>query len=187
MTCTIFNLVAASAAEAELGMLFLNAQEAKVICLVREELSHLQPPTPIHIDNTTTVGIVINTIKQQWSRAMEMRYFWLLDDEAQWLFSFYYQPGQENLGDYPSTHHSSDIHQHVCPYYVHVHNSPTFLPQAEKPSPWRGCVETLADPYKGRIPLHSVPNYQDQDISCHLIQMGTNTPNGQESFHNRKR
>jgi hypothetical protein len=65
MTCTIFNLVAASAAEAELGMLFLNAQEAKVICLVREELSHLQPPTPIHIDNTTTVGIVINTIKQQ--------------------------------------------------------------------------------------------------------------------------
>jgi hypothetical protein len=61
VTCTILKLVAASAAEAELGTLFLNAQEAKVILLVLEELGHPQPPTPIHIDNTTTAGIVNNT------------------------------------------------------------------------------------------------------------------------------
>jgi hypothetical protein len=113
ITCTILKLVAASAAEAELGALFLNAQEAKVIRIVLEELGHPQPPTPIHIDNTTTVGIVNNTIKRQRSRAMEMRYFWLLDGEVQKLFRFYYQPGQENLGDYPSKHHAADIHQHV--------------------------------------------------------------------------
>jgi hypothetical protein len=65
VTCTILKLVAASAAEAELGALFLNAQEAKVIRLVLAELGHPQPPTPIHIDNTTTVGIVNNTIKRQ--------------------------------------------------------------------------------------------------------------------------
>ena len=63
ITCTILKLVAASAAEAELGALFLNAQEAKVIRLVLTELGHPQPPTPIHINNTTTVGIVNNTIK----------------------------------------------------------------------------------------------------------------------------
>jgi len=63
VTCTILKLVAASAAEVELGALFLNAQEAKVIRLVLAELRHPQPPTPIHIDNTTTVGIVNNTIK----------------------------------------------------------------------------------------------------------------------------
>ncbi len=103
-------MVAASAAEAELGALFLNAQEAKVLRLVLKELGHPQPPIPIHSDNTTTVGIVNNTIKCQQSRAMEMRYFWLLDAEAQQLFHFYYQPGQENLGDYPSKHHSADIH-----------------------------------------------------------------------------
>jgi hypothetical protein len=80
--CTIIKLVAASAAEAELSALFLNAQEAKVIRLVLEELGHPQPPTPIHIDITTTVGIVNNTIKQQRSRTVEMRYFWLLDGEA---------------------------------------------------------------------------------------------------------
>jgi hypothetical protein len=128
ITCTILKLVAASAAEAELGAFFLNAQEAKVIRLVLEELGHPQPPTPIHIDNTTTVGIVNNTIKWQRSWAMEMRYFWLLDGDTQWLFWFYYQYGQENLGNYPSKYHTADIHQHVHPYYVHMHNSPTFLP-----------------------------------------------------------
>jgi hypothetical protein len=164
ITCTILKLVGASAVQAELGALFLNAQEAKVIRLVLEELGHPQPPTPIHIDNTTTVGIVNNTIKQQRSHAMEMRYFWLLDGEAQQLFQFYYQPGQENLGNYPSKHHTADIHQYVRPYFVHMHNSPLFLPQAAKHCSWQGCVETLADPYKGRIPLTSVPNNQEQDL-----------------------
>ena len=63
VTCTILKLVTASAAEAELGALFLNAQDAEVFRLVLAELGHPQPPTPIHIDNTTTVGIVNNTIK----------------------------------------------------------------------------------------------------------------------------
>jgi hypothetical protein len=101
ITWTILKLVAASATEAELGALFLNAQEAKVIQLVLKELGHPQLPTPIHIDNTTTVGIINNTIKRQRSRAIEMWYFWLLNGEVQKLFHFYYQPGQENLGDYP--------------------------------------------------------------------------------------
>jgi hypothetical protein len=65
ITCTILRLVAASAAEAELGALFLNTHEAKVIRLTLQELGHKQPPTPIHIDNTTAVGIVNNTIKRQ--------------------------------------------------------------------------------------------------------------------------
>jgi hypothetical protein len=71
ITCTILKLVTASAAEAELGAVFLNAQEAKVLHLVLEELGHPQPPIPIHITNTTTVGIVNNTIKRQRSWAME--------------------------------------------------------------------------------------------------------------------
>ncbi len=122
ITCTILKLVAAFAAEAELGALFPNAQEAKVLQLILTELGHPQPPTTIHIDNTTTVGIVNNTIKQQRSRAMEMRYFCLLDGETQQYFKFYYQPGLKNLGDYPSKHHNADIHQHIRPYYVHMNN-----------------------------------------------------------------
>jgi hypothetical protein len=113
------------AAEAELGALFLNAQEAKIMQLILIELGHPQPPTPIHIDNTTTVGIVNNTVKRHQSRAMEMQYFWLLDGESQRQFKFYWQPGRENLGDYPSKHHTAEIHQYVRPYYVHMDKSPT--------------------------------------------------------------
>jgi hypothetical protein len=110
---------------------------------------------------------------------MEMRYFWLLDGEVQKLFRFYYQPGQENLGNYPSRHHSADIHQHVRPYYVHMNNSPTVLPRAEKPSSWQGCAETLADPYKGKTPLPRVPNYREPFASRHVIhQKSPNTWSG---------
>ena len=63
--CKILKFVAASAAEAELGALFLNAREAKIMRLILLELGHPQPPTPIHIDNTTVVGILNNTIKRQ--------------------------------------------------------------------------------------------------------------------------
>ena len=83
ITYAILKLVAASAAEAELGALFLNTQEAKVIRIILHKLGHPQPPTPIHIDNTTAVGIVNSTIKRQRSRSMEMRYFWLLDQQSQ--------------------------------------------------------------------------------------------------------
>jgi hypothetical protein len=83
ITCTILKLIIASAAEAELGALFLNAQEANVLRLTLLELNHPQPPTLIHIDNSTTVGIINDMIKCQWSRAIEMRYFWLLDGKTQ--------------------------------------------------------------------------------------------------------
>ena len=96
---------------------------------------------------------------------MEMRYFWLLDGETQQYFKFYYQPGLENLGDYPSKHHIADIHQHVRPYYVHMHNSPTILPRAMKPSTRRGCAEILGDPYSKKSPLPSIDTSHSLAVS----------------------
>jgi hypothetical protein len=104
---------------------------------------------------------------------MEMWYFWLLDGAVQKLFRFYYQPGQEYLADNPSKHHFANIHQHVCPYYVHMNNSPTVLPQAAKSSFWQGCAETLADPYKGKIPLAKVNAFQEPFASRQVIQQDT--------------
>jgi len=116
-TCTILMLVTASTADAQLGALFLNAQKAKVFRLVLAELGHLKPPTTIHIDNTTTVGIFNNTIKQQRSQAMETQFFWLLDGKTQRYFLFYYQPVQENVGNYPSKHHTADMHELGCAFH----------------------------------------------------------------------
>jgi hypothetical protein len=128
--------------------------------LILAKLGHPQLPTPIHIDNTTAVGIVNNTIKWQQTRSMEMRYFWILDGETQQYFKFYNQPGLENLADYPSKHHTANIHQHVRPYNAHMDNSPTLLsiPRAMKPSTCQVCTEILGDPYSKKSPLLSIGN-----------------------------
>ena len=87
-----------------------------------------------------------------------MRYFWLLDQEAQKYFKFVYQPGQENMGDCPTKHHTGPSHVHMRPYYLHLHNSPKVLPRAMKPSARQGCVKTLGDPYRKMVPLPRIPN-----------------------------
>jgi hypothetical protein len=168
ITFTILKLVAASAAEAELGALFLNAQGAKVLQLTLAELGHPQPPIPIHIDNTTTVGTVNNTIKRQQLRAIEMQYFWLLDGRTQTYFKFYYQPGQEHLRNYPSKHHTVNIHQHVWPYNVHTNRSPVLLLQAMKPSIWQGCAEILGDPYSKKSPLPRIGNFHHPSVTLSI-------------------
>ena len=159
ITCAILKLVAASAAEAELGALFLNAREVKVIRLILRELGHEQLPTSIHVDNTTAVGIVNNTIKRQRSRAMEMRYFWLLCQEAQHIFKVVHKPGAENMGDYLTKAHFGQVHRHVRPYYIHMPNLPKVLHRAAMPSTRRGCAEILGDRYQGKIPLPRIPTY----------------------------
>ena len=151
--CTILRFVAASAAEAELGALFLNAKEARIMRLTLHELGHPQPPTPVHIDNSTTVGIVNNTVKRQKSRSMEMRYFWLLDRHVQKEFNFQYQPGQENLADYQSKAHLGSHHTSVRPFYLLTPESPRYLPRAVKPSVRRGCVDQRKSPYVRKAPL----------------------------------
>ena len=128
ITCAILKLVAASASEAELGALFFNAREAKVLRITLNELGHPQPPKPIYVDNTTVVGTVNNKIKRQRPRATEMRYFWLLHQYCQKYLDIYHQPGQENLGDYSTKHHTGTVTQHVRPYYIHESTSTSLLP-----------------------------------------------------------
>ena len=82
ITCKILKLVALPAAEAELGALFVNTKEAKILRLTLQELGYPQPQTLIYVDNTTVIGIANKTIKRYRSRPMEMRYFWLLDQMA---------------------------------------------------------------------------------------------------------
>ena len=41
-------------------------------------MSHPQPPTPIKTDNTVALGVVTNT-KQKGTKAMDMRFHWLID------------------------------------------------------------------------------------------------------------
>ena len=74
--CNIMKFVASSIAEAELGALFMNAKECRIIRLTLKELGHPQPPNPTHCDNTTAAGISSGSVKRKSSKAMEMQYFY---------------------------------------------------------------------------------------------------------------
>ena len=158
--CAILRFVVASAAEAELGALFLNCKEGMIFCMTLEELGHPQPKTPVHCDNATAVGIANNTVKRQRSRSMEMRYFWVSDKIAQDAYNVKWHPGQENLADYQSKHHTGAHHQAVRPWYLHEQSSPLVLPRASRPSTLKGCVGTLPQGYIRNVPLPRVPRGQ---------------------------
>jgi hypothetical protein len=52
-----------SAAEAEIGAVFLNAKEGTVLRTKLEEVGHHQTPAPLQNDNTTSTGYSNGTIK----------------------------------------------------------------------------------------------------------------------------
>ena len=136
-----------------------------------------------------------NTIKRQRSRAMEMRYFWLLDQKNNRYFKIWYKPGAENMGDYPSKAHTGAIHQHVRPYYLHMPNSPRTLLRADKPSSRRGCVELLGSPYYKGVPLPRIPSVHKLGTKSRIAQrsehatvdpQGTYSHAGQSTFESRR-
>ncbi len=69
--------VMSSAAEAELGALFIYAKAAVSIQQTLEELGHLQLQTPIQMDNSTATALLTNKILPKALKAMDMRFHWL--------------------------------------------------------------------------------------------------------------
>eukprot|EP00957_Ditylum_brightwellii_P053365 4044907-Ditylum_brightwellii.AAC.1 len=79
---TILRNVMASAAEAKLGSLFENAKKAVALQVTLKELGHLQPATPIQVDNSIAHRIVNSS-----------------------QFRVYWEPVRNNKADYFTKHH----------------------------------------------------------------------------------
>ena len=122
--CNILKVVVSSAAEAELGGLFLNCKEAACIRTTLEELGHPQPATPVQTDNSTAVGIVHDSIKQKRSKAMDMRFFWVRDRSKQGHYNVYWRSGKGNKADYYTKAHPVAHHRNVRPFYVFDKDNP---------------------------------------------------------------
>jgi hypothetical protein len=69
-------MVLASAAAAEVGALFFNAQEACILRQISIDLGHNQAATAIQTDNACAHGIMNSSIKQRRSKAIDMRFYW---------------------------------------------------------------------------------------------------------------
>ena len=78
----IIKFVMSSASEAELGVLFITAQEMVAMINTLEEMKWPQPKSPIQTDNSSAAGVVNNTIVPRKIKTMDRRLHWLRCREA---------------------------------------------------------------------------------------------------------
>jgi hypothetical protein len=61
--CKVLKHLMSSAAEAEIGAVFINAKEGAVLRTTLEELGHKLPPTPMETDDNNSTGYSNGKIK----------------------------------------------------------------------------------------------------------------------------
>lgn len=71
-TTNILQAVVTSAADAEYVSLYINTKTGISMRYTLIEMGHPQPSIPIQTDNTTAVGIANDSIKQKYSKALDM-------------------------------------------------------------------------------------------------------------------
>jgi hypothetical protein len=114
----IMRNVMASAAEAEIGSLFINAQTTLPLRVALTELGHPQPPTPIQTDNSMASSFAASTVKQKRSKTIDMRYYWLQDRQSQKQIKVYWATKHTNLADYFTKRHSETHHVQIRPFLI---------------------------------------------------------------------
>jgi hypothetical protein len=91
----IIKAVMSSATEIKLSKLFINAKTTVSMQQTLEELSHLQPQTPIQTDNSTAHALLTNKILPKALKAMDMQFHWLRCRGAQDKYRFYWRLGTQ--------------------------------------------------------------------------------------------
>ena len=131
----IIKNVMTSAAESEVGALYMNARADVPIRTTLIEMGHPQPATPLTTDNSTAEGILNGTLKQKRSKSIDMRFYWIKDRVTLKQFAVHWEPGKYNLADYPTKHHAGKHHRKVRPIYLYIKN--------KSPKTMQGCVRIL--------------------------------------------
>ena len=118
----IIKSVMASAMEAKITALFINAQKLVKYCQTLQDMGYPQPPTPICTDSSSACGIINRTMKQKRSKSIDMRWNWLKDKTVnQKQFSISWVSGKTNLADYTTKHYAASHHKQVRPLYIYIY------------------------------------------------------------------
>jgi len=114
----IMKSVMSSAAEAEIGAMYINAREAVPARKLLEEMGHPQPRTPMQTDNSAAYSVVTNNVQPKRTKAMDMRFYWLRCRDAQGQFRYYWRPGSQNWADYWTKHFPASHHINMRPEFL---------------------------------------------------------------------
>jgi hypothetical protein len=111
-----------SVAEAEFGAVFLNTEEGTVTHITLSEMGHKQDTLELKIEHNTA-DIINNKFQQKRSKTVDMRFYWVKDRVEQDTFNVGWAPGDTNMGDYFTKHHSPAHHKRMIPYYLNDKHS----------------------------------------------------------------
>ena len=128
----IIRHVMSSATEAELAALYIMAREAVYIRIILEEMGHKQPKTPLQTDNSMANAVVNGIVQPKRTKAMDMRFHWLRDREAQEQFRIHWRPGKSNYADYWTKHHPAKHHRTIRREFLTPYTVIEMLRQAQK-------------------------------------------------------
>jgi hypothetical protein len=96
----MINSVVSSVAEAELAGGFNAAQAGVSLRRTLHDLGYPQPATVLRIDNTVAISLANANINAKRSKAMDMRFFWIVDRIRQGQFKTLHIAGIWNLADF---------------------------------------------------------------------------------------
>ena len=96
----IVKFVMSSASKAELGAIFITAQEMVEMRQNLQEMKWPQPKYPLQIDNSAAAGVVNSTIVPRKIKTVDRRLHWLRCREAHGQFRYYWASGNLNWGYY---------------------------------------------------------------------------------------
>ena len=123
-------------------------------------MGHPQPATKVKTDNMTARSILTGTIKQKRSKAIDMRFYWLKDQQEQGQLDIIWEPGKQNLADYSTKHHAVSHHRILrCIYLFVPGRSPTNKKECIK------ILDQLQDPQK--IVIKSMDKGQTANLTYH--------------------
>ena len=114
----IMKIIMSSAAEAEIGAMYVNAREAFPAQQSPNEVGHHQPRTPMQTDNTAAHSVVANNVQPKRTKAMYMRFHWLRCRDAQDQFRYYWRPGSQNWADYWTKNFPASRHINMRPEFL---------------------------------------------------------------------
>jgi hypothetical protein len=117
-TSKIIPCIVTSAAEAELGAAFYNAQKGAQFRNTLTELGYRQQPTPILVDNTVAEGLANDTINAKRSKSMDVRFFWLRDRVKKAHFQITHRMGRWNISDFFTKPLPKNKFEQFTPYII---------------------------------------------------------------------
>jgi hypothetical protein len=84
-------------------------------------MGHKQPPTPLQTNNSMAEAVINGKVQSKQTKAMDMQFHRLQDQECQQQFRIYWWPGKLNYANYWTKHHAVPHHQNMRKEFLMPH------------------------------------------------------------------